>query len=507
MANGFGLNAAVQAFPSAYEFGRSLVGQDNASLERAFKQKLLTQELAQKQQQLDDEAAYRAEQMRVQDYANQTQRMATEGINNYHLGTLGVQQQLAPSQIDENRARADSLSWGVREGQQKLPGQLRFQDVQNQYYGGMTDSMAAKTVEQKMQNKEREDEDAYGAALPKLIDDPFNADVTPEQRRRFMTEAGIMANPAAEKAISLIDAAQAEYAKTGKQDLFNDELKQATGAALQPLIDQNTGSAPGSFRFAGFEQVPGGVTMRLQKVDPKSGQPLSTEPVYVTNGRVPMAEGGVPTVFSAKDVRNVMAGLRSAADWQRANPELAQDMQDMAMAHTGAHDASTYARNRVMLSTARYKSAKDDASRARMEQKDAERLRMALVQDAIKRIDSLSGYSEKDFVETDPKTGQTTRNTAAVQNAMKLRQKAMAEVSRGLKGATLEQLMGITADEIIGSNAVAPLVNEFVNSARPMGSGPGYVPPSTGGIQNSSAYGSGNQPAAGGQPGPFPPRP
>lgn len=522
MANGFGLNAAVQAFPSAYEFGRSLVGQDNASRDRAFKEKTIAAEMAMKQQQMEDEAAYRAGALRNSDYANRTQRMEADSMGNYR----GIQGQVlvegAPFENQERAARTNRINRllplevagtqseiNARNDQNSRanamhPLEMAGKQANTDYMGNASRQMGQSADAQTLKNQEWEAEDRYGKVLPKIIVDPYDPSISPEDRRRALAEAGVMANPHAERAVQLFDAATAHYQKTGKQDLFNDELRLEMGKALQPLIDQNTGSAPGSFRFAGFEPAEGGgVRMKLAKVDPKSGQPLSTAPLYVTDGRVPMADGGVPTTFTGGDVHQVLSGLRSASDWQKANPDLAQELWEMNQAHSGVHDGATYAKNRASMALARAKAEKDDAKMEQTMRTQEGKIRNALASDFIKRLDEMAGFDAKDFVDVD-KEGNQTRNTAGIQQAKRAREEAIQEFRAQIKNMPFEELQRWDADSALGTPVMQETIAPYLARSRRSPNASSYAPPTRGGIQNSPAYGT---PAAGGQPSPFPQRP
>lgn len=522
MANGFGLNAAVQAFPSAYEFGRSLVGQDNASLDRAFKEKALAAEMAMKQQQMEDEAAYKAGVLRNTDYANRTQRMEADSIGDYRGIQGRVLAEGAPYENRERAARTSRIEQmlpvelqdarsviAARNDQNRREGELHPLNMEGKrvnadYMRTMNRQMGASADAQQLKNQEWEAEDRYGKVLPKIIADPYDPSISPEDRRRALAEAGVMANPHAERAVQLFDAATAHYQKTGKQDLFNDELRLEMGKALQPLIDQNTGSAPGSFRFAGFEPAEGGgVRMKLAKVDPKSGQPLSTENLYVTNGRVPMADGGVPSVFTPSDVHHVLSGLRSASDWQKANPDLAQELWEMNQAHSGVHDGATYAKNRASMALARAKAEKDDAKLEQTMRTQEGKIRNALTADFVKRLDEMAGFDSKDFVDVD-KDGNQTRNTAEIQQAKRAREEAIQEFRAQIKDMPFEELQRWDADSALGTPVMQETIAPYLARSRRSPTGSSYTPPTQGGIQNSPAYGT---PAAGGRPSPFPQRP
>ena len=487
--NGFGLNAAVQAFPSAYEFGRSLVGQDRESLAQAFKEKLMSQEMAQNQQKIDDEAAYRAEQARIQDYAGQTDRMNAMGLQAVRDQAIRHADRKLPYELKSLGVNNAYTQEKTRDLSEMRPYEQRGKDASAAYMSSMGGYQKAKTDEQEFVNQENQAERDYDDAMTRLAVDPFAEGVSDAHRQRFMTESGMMANPNAGRALALLDAATAQFQKTGDRALFNDELKQATGAALQPLVDQNTSAAPGSYRFGGFDQVPGGVTMRLKRVDPGSGQPVSTEPLYVTNGRVPMANGGVPTVFSPQDIRQVMAGLRAADDWQKANPEMSRRLQNMAIAHGGARDRSTYAKNLAMLEKADMASVKDAGKQAQLEDKHKESMRKALISDVMADADKRASFNEKDFV-TEDDMGKS-RNTPAIQRVMAARQRIKAEIESALQKGNLEDLAGITPGEIAQHSKIRALVDEYIRLSRGVGvAGANYAPPTSGAIQNDPTYGS-----------------
>ena len=271
---------------------------------------------------------------------------------------------------------------------------------------------------------------------------------------------------------------------------------------MQPLIDQNTGAAPGSYRFAGFEPAEGGgVRMKLAKTDPKSGQPLSTENLYVTDGRVPMADGGVPSVFAPSDVHHVLSGLRSAADWQKANPEVAQELWEMNQAHSGVHDGATYAKNRASMALARAKAEKDDAKLEQTMRTQEGKIRNALTADFVKRLDEMAGFDPKDFVDVD-KDGNQTRNTAEIQQAKRAREEAIQEFRAQIKDMPFEALQRWDADSALGTPVMQETIAPYLARSRRSPSGSSYTPPTQGGIQNSPAYGT---PAAGGRPSPFKP--
>ena len=487
--NGFGLNAAVQAFPSAYEFGRSLVGQDNATQERLFKQQLLRDELALKNRQAEDELAYRTGLINAQNYQNETARQEAES----RAKLQGAQKNQITEMLPVEKARVEAQTGGIRSETQErdslLQPKIGLIRAQGENYGASSGHLKAETKDLNMEVEAKQKHQEYVDALPKFIADPYS--VSPEHRTRITQEIGMMANPHAGAAVELFDKATKLYQNTGSKELFNDELKSTMGKALQPLIDQNTNAPPGSYRFVEFEPAQGGVLMKLQKVDPRSGQPLSDAPVYVTNGRVPMAEGGVPTVLTPDDVHGVLGGLRDAADWQNNNPEVAEELRGLALDSAGTATAGEAAKNRALRVSAQIKGEKDARVREAKDRQESTRYRTALMKDLMSKIDTMAGFDAKDFEHPDFLSMGNTRDVAAIQQVMKLRQNLSATVSSKIKDMTLEDLSKVTADDILSNRSFGALVHGYTAAVRNKGVGAsagGYTPPTTGGIQNSSAY-------------------
>ena len=487
--NGFGLNAAVQAFPSAYEFGRSLVGQDNATQERLFKQQLLRDELALKNRQAEDELAYRTGLINAQNYQNETARQEADARANLQ----GIQGNQITEMLPFEKKRVEAQTGGIQaettERNTLLQPRVGLVGAQAANYGASTGHLNKQTQDLGMDVEAKQKHELYKAALPQFLQDPYS--VSPELRALISTEVGMMANPHAGPAVELFDKATKLYQDTGSRELFNDELKSTMGKAFQPMIDQNTNAPPGSYRFVEFEPAQGGVLMKLQKVDPRSGQPVSDAPVYVTNGRVPMAEGGVPTVFRPTDVHGVLGGLRDAADWQNTNPEVAEELRGLTLDSAGTTTAAEAAKNRALRVSAQIKGEKDANLREAKDRQESTRYRTALMKDLMSKIDTMAGFDAKDFENVDLMSMGKTRDVAAIQQVMKLRQNLSATVSSRMKDMTLEDLSKVTADDILSNRSFGALVHGYTAAVRNKGVGSsagGYTPPTTGGIQNSSAY-------------------
>lgn len=486
--SGIGLNAAVQAFPAGYEFGRSLFGQDSASLAQAYKEKAMGVEMALRQRQMEDEAAYRAGQLRNAEAATQVERDRLSLADKIQTGTLKIAADAAPGEIALTYARANSITGENNRENQKLPGQLAYTTSMTGVNNAATGEHEANTTAKQYALGNQKDSDAYADAIPKLVDDPNDPSVDVKYRNRFLTEAGLMSNPNAGKAHDMFMAAKKQYEETGDASLFNDELRSVVGSALAPMIDQNTSAPPGTYRFAGFEPAPGGFHMKLNKVDPSSGQPVSNTPIYLTNGRVPMAEGGVPTVLTPKDVNQILGGLRAAGDWQKIDPELAADMQDIRETHVRGVDPETQMKNLTTRRVARYRAIKDKDKQEQLLQKESKKTRAALETAVMAEVDRLAGFSSKDFVTKDGYGNADGRDTRAIQGVMEARNRVVAELQANLRDLDIDSLLKLDSSYIVNSPALRGLLANYQSAARSHQSAEPYQSPTQGGVVNSSAY-------------------
>jgi len=521
---GLGFAAAMDALPAAFNFGKSLVGQDDASLDRALREKAMVADAALKDRQLRDSAIYQQGQLdaqrvqnanqrfglestkkhyddlvELQDYSNQTTRQHYENANDIQKRELGLKaseipyiNRLREAQINTARGVEDRANRGF--------------ETEQAYRRGLTRQAEAGAGGLEMETRQAKEMDDERRDIQTFLDNPYA--LPPEKQRRIATELGFSTHPDAGRAAGLFDKAVAEYQKTGKKDLFNDDLRKALGGPMQALIDQNTNADPGTYVFDGLETGDGGVKVKLRLNPELSGKsPAGTEhyqQLYITDGRAPMAEGGKASVFAPQDIHQLLGGLRSGADWQKSNPELASAAQDALAARSGAKNYSDYVKNQMMILESRLQGA---GNRAGYDQKMVEygdKLRDATEKDVIRAIDDMSGFDAAKYTNggDGDRTGQ-----AAIQDIMQKRQRVIDEYRRRVNGMPPDMLRRTTPGELLNQPSMRDLLDDFRRSVVNPGTEP-YAPSSqTGAINNPRSGRGGVSGAAGGQPSPFPQRP
>ena len=520
---GLGFAAAMDALPAAFNFGKSLVGQDDASLDRALREKAMVADAALKDRQLRDSAIYQQGQLDAQRVQNENQRYGIDVTSRHYTDQAALQDfsNRTARQHYENTDDIQKRELGLKASEIPVINRLReaqisaangaedrasrgFQTEQD-YRGALARQANAGAGGLELQTRQAQEIDDERRDIQTFLDNPYS--LPPEKQRRFATELGVISHPDAGRAVQMFDQAVADYQKSGKKDLFNDKLRTTLAGPLQPLVDQNTNAEPGTYVFDGLEQAEGGVKMKLRLNPSLSGKaPAGTEKyqqLYVTNGRTPMAEGGEATVFAPQDIHQLLGGLRSGADWQKSNPDLAQAAQDSIAARSGAKNYSDFVKNKWMIEESRLQGAGNRAGYDQKMVEFEEKTRDALEKDVIRAIDDMSGFDAAKYANGDgDRAGQ-----AAIQAIQQKRQRAIAAVREGLKNTPPEALRRMTADGILGTPALAPLLDEFRSSVVNPGTEP-YAPSSqTGAINNPRSGRGGVSGAAGGQPSPFPQRP
>ena len=504
--NGFGLNAAVQAFPAMYEFGRSLFGQDSASKAQAFKEKQAEIELALKQREMDDNAAYRQGVLAAQNYSNETQRIGTD--NTYKIGdrTVGVSEYLAPFQgahyNAQNRlsgVQADRITAmtpvEVQEGQARI-GQIgaqtnrintmtpwEAQEAQSriQLQGAQGGLIGAQTVASRDANSranERQPWDMRGLKADvnkaelgnrweqeyfddekrhqRFEADPFDRSLSPEDRRRVEIQRSIQFNPHAAEAVQAFDEASNRYVATGDAKAFSPEVVAAVGRGIQPLLDLNTNYAPGTLQFNGFEPVEGGVRVRLQKKTPDG----RVEQTYLTEDRGNLSEGSNPKVFSGQELHQMLGGLREIAGAQANNPEYASLQQDMDQARKMSRNRVEYEHNLYTLRSQRAqnqrtaeKDAQSDADKAQKALEHAAAMRGALAKDALDELDAIHPISQMRPEEGKP--------TPQYQQLMQARARLDAAIRSATADAEPGELIRAHPTDVFNIPEVNKALNEY----------------------------------------------
>jgi hypothetical protein len=485
--NGLGLSAAVNGFQTGFNFGKSLVGQDDESLNRELKNKIASTELALKDKALNEDALYHQGVLAAQNYQNRTGRLGVENTADYQKGVLsGQDYRNTTDRIQTNQQ--GQYQQGVLANQDrqaqieeaKLPSQIGRENAAARLNSSVTAQNEWDLSQQKGMDQERSDEERFS-------EDPFS--VSPEVRQRIQTKFQMMTNPHAQPAVEALDKAIAEMPTKG-EEAFTPEVRNRVGLALQPLLSQGIGKEDGAgmkttdIQFDRFVPAPGGVKMQVKvtkaskETDP-NGAPLrtATHSAFITDGRLAEVDGGQATTFSPQMVHQVIGGLKGAGEFQSLHPELAQDMHDSQAAYAGAKTRADYIKNRGMIENARLQGQEKTAETERKQADHAEKLRSALEKDALDSLDNVAGFNAKNFTE------DGRQNTRAIQNIMKAREDTVAAIRNGLRQMTPEQLARVNGSEILNTQAIRPLMDTFRSSVV-ASEGEPQSAPTRGGIQN-----------------------
>jgi hypothetical protein len=151
------------------------------------------------------------------------------------------------------------------------------------------------------------------------------------------TALGLAANPNVEPAVMKLQQAAQAFPQQGEQAFRNPEVVQALNLAFQPLIAQSVGSPlseneiVGDAQLADIELTPRktlALMLQVQPIDAQTREP-SREPYLapLTEGRQPLAQGGKPLELNQQQVMQAIQGLAQIAQFQKAHPEVVQQIQ------------------------------------------------------------------------------------------------------------------------------------------------------------------------------------
>lgn len=511
--SGFGLNAAVQAFPAMYEFGRSLFGQDSASKAQAFKEKQAEADLALKQKQLEDEAAYRAGMLRGQDFQNQTSRMGVE--NAYNLGNRGLANQEYDSVTratlgfgnlgvaqEHNRISRDQVNNAFTLGQGNLKvaqGQLGVaQQSANDIRDFRTASIEAEKARIRQEGErigltrqeldariKHLDEQTRGLRLDNNFQDNLDKELAAESslEERFqndplslsekdLTKLGMRYNRHAKEAAEAFnEAADRWVASNGKDTrMFSPEVVAAVGRGIQPLLDMNTKYPKGSLRFDGFEPAEKngerGVLVRLKKTVAGDDGQMRTTPTYLTEGRGDTAEGFEARIFTGRELNQMLSGLQSVGELQEKHGDLSADMQDKLEARKMSKNYQEFARNYRILRDERM------AAMGRAEDKAAKLVKDQAAQAAANTRDVMTALDNVHPIrQLQPEDGG--KATPEYQALMAEREKLQSIIGQQLSKGELEDLEAGDPVGIMAHPDVAKQYEKYKSLYQR------YVPPAT----------------------------
>lgn len=449
MANSaLGFASAVDALPTYFEFGKSLVGQGKEDLDRAMKEKLATQDLGLRA----SEQALREEQdKRLMDYRYadlERQRAYENNQLDLNRRKAGLDERVFnESTLPRTRAEVDNTNSMARARDALSP--LNQEQVRAET--GQINANTAKLKTQAEQEayllKQQKEQNDYAEGMRMFIENPYDTRLDDNTRRELATHFGIMANPEAKDAYTAITGAMQSGTPATPEQIA------MVGRVLQPIIDQGGPNQT----FLGFEPLPdhSGVRIKLRNAQGKE--------VYMTKGRRPVAQGDAPDSFTPAEIGQVLGLLRNAADWQDAHPEARDELADM-------DEARRFSRTPGEYRTIMYQRAKDRYNRDRQEEKAKEHDDRVMSQRRDKLIKDFDKWYTNQFPDMDMMSEQEQK---AIQ---KRKSELLSDWSQKLHGATLEQLLDLDASDLpevyggqignAGGAAAAPSRGGQFNSPR-----------------------------------------
>ena len=536
--SGFGLNAAVQAFPQMYEFGRSLFGQDNASKAQAFKEKQAEAELALKQREMEDMAAYRAGVLRGQDFQNQTGRM---GVNNaYDLGVRGadIQQQNADTSrkgvdnayalgvrgADIQQQNADTSRTQVENAGKYQQGQIEVaqghlgvaqranEDLRNyraaairneearirqegQRIGLSETEIKARIDHLGEQTRGLRGENQFNEAMQaemaadKTLEDRFDEAPTSLSKSE-MAKLNMRYNPHAKEAAQAFDEAANAYVRTQDPKVFTPEVVAAVGRGIQPMLNLNSKYGDGALQLEGFEPANengmGGVRVKLRKTVKGDDGQMHTTSTYLTEDRGDLADGAKPRIFTGQELHQMLSSLRSIGELQDRHQEVASDRQLRLQAWKLSGGTNQGYQKALWDLTQGQLAANATAEEKAL--KEAEYLakqRGANVKDVMTALDNVHNIRS-----LEPYDG--TRGTPEYQNLMAAREKLQSATTEAMQAASRDALRDGDPMGILNHPKVAKAYEEYkalYNRYVPPPRGEDQVPaetkhPQTGPINN-----------------------
>lgn len=542
----------LAALKGGYELGQAVFGQDEASRKQALMEKQLGLESALRVKQLEDEQAYRQGAL-----ANDQERnriMDVQGIRNYGLGTgelsarnrgIEVQRELGLAGVDT--ARRDQ---NIRAHNQKVlaelegrrinidaaykRGMLGHQEYQDQmayidtltkqamvgaqvpYYGALRSNAELET---KAKQAELQDRDNTLNVRQALGDITFNGkalhEFPEEMQNQLRPFLGYVFNPEHKKNLDVIRTIRPGATLTPEQlgavsSSVQDYLNEGVGVA------DSTGAKTSAIRFKSLEpgSEPGKFRVRIAvdkdtfdangnptgKVTLGEGDGKNAEPMYITQGRQAIGDGGQPLEVSVDDLSRLVGGMGKLGALHETHPEYLQAGREALGDHQGASSSADVLKNRL----ARLKEKGGDPSKIA---ETTGKLRSTLESDSTKQLMDLLGYDEKNYTLKSDTPGESgAPDVARIQSIQGQVAQLKGALQEGIKQIPDDQLDKWTPQQIL--EKLAPGISKVQQSIIPQAGTAAEPPRTTGGIYNprshtGSAYPSSYPRAAGGQPSPL----
>ena len=146
----------------------------------------------------------------------------------------------------------------------------------------------------------------------------------------------LVESPHVQPALQALQQAAQAFPEKGPEAFRDPAVTQALGMAFAPLIEQSVGQPLGNGMVVGQVQLsdteltPANtlkLKLMVQPVDERTGEPGEPYEAWLTENRIPEANGGKAMELTAEEVQQTIAGLGEIAKLQQQSPDQIQQMR------------------------------------------------------------------------------------------------------------------------------------------------------------------------------------
>lgn len=146
----------------------------------------------------------------------------------------------------------------------------------------------------------------------------------------------LVESPNIQSALQALQQAAQAFPEKGPDAFRDPAVTQALGMAFAPLIEQSIGQplgngmVVGQVQLADTELTPANtlkLKLMVQPVNEQTGEPGQPYEAWLTENRIPEANGGKAMELTAEEVQQTIQGLGEIAKLQQQSPDQIQQMR------------------------------------------------------------------------------------------------------------------------------------------------------------------------------------
>ena len=146
----------------------------------------------------------------------------------------------------------------------------------------------------------------------------------------------LVESPNIQPALQALQQAAQAFPEKGPEAFRDPAVTQALGMAFAPLIEQSVGQplgdgmVVGQVQLADTELTPNNtlkLKLMVQPVNEQTGEPGQPYEAWLTENRIPEANGGKAMELTAEEVQQTIQGLGEIAKLQQQSPDQIQQMR------------------------------------------------------------------------------------------------------------------------------------------------------------------------------------